>query len=279
MLRPPRDKIDVLISTLFSIIWTDVGNDRTVWKGSAIWYEGQEYGRRPLAPEDDSFLRREADIYDRLGEHDRITRSYGLEFKEDGSAAWGLRLERAPGGALRMYIINQPPPSFDIRLRMALEFAEGVEHLHARNVRWLDLSTRNALLFDDLRVKLCDFTGGIVPGIYEKRLMNYELRYTPPESEKDWGPEGSLLRELFALGTAIYEITEWRIPYGLDTDELEVEKALNRGDLPEVSGQNSARSIISRCWAGDFRSAEHVATKLREMAYTAEEFKLDRLRV
>jgi hypothetical protein len=101
MLRPHQDKIKVLASTGDSFIWTEVGNDRTVWKGGAIWYGGQEYARRLLAAEDDRFLRREADIYDMLGRHNRIMRSYGLECKDKGSSP-------LPG----LYASTAPPTSF-----------------------------------------------------------------------------------------------------------------------------------------------------------------------
>jgi tRNA A-37 threonylcarbamoyl transferase component Bud32 len=55
----------------------------------------------------------------------------------------GIRLRRAPDQSAR--------------LQMALQFAEGVAHMHARGVVWGDPSTRNALLFEKWRLRLCDF--------------------------------------------------------------------------------------------------------------------------
>jgi hypothetical protein len=174
-----------------------VGKGKTVLKGGAIRYGGREYARRPLATEYDKFLRREADIYDILGRHDCITRSYGLGWNDKGSSACAVRLAHVPGESLRKFIIDQSSPSLAARLRMAVEFTVGVAQLHSRDVRWLDLSTRNALLFDGLRVKLCDFAGAMAPGIYDDRSINCESRYTPPKSEKDWGPEGVATARVF----------------------------------------------------------------------------------
>lgn len=71
-----------------------------------------------------------------------------------------------------------------------------------------------------------------------------------------------MARELFALGTAIYEITEWNIPYGIEADEVEVDKALGRGEWPKLSPDNPAEPVVRRCWEFKCRSADEVLKAL-----------------
>ncbi|KAL2020022.1 hypothetical protein VTK56DRAFT_8925 [Thermocarpiscus australiensis] len=234
MPSPIKGKVEVLAYTAFSVVYAVVGDDdNTVLKGDAIWVDGVAYEGRRDAPPDGQALVREARIYELLGPDERITRCYGLETFEGTGQAWAVRLERAAAGNLRRYILKSAgsPEAMSVRVRMAHEFAQGVAHLHSRNVLWHDLSTRNALVFDGLHVKLCDFAGATVPGLYETRMQVYEVRYTPPASPMNWGAMAPLLHELFALGSAVYEITEWELPYGTSTTEEDAERSLARGTV------------------------------------------------
>lgn len=242
------NRIEVLARTPFGIVFTEAGNQRTVLKGLSVWLDGVEYDRRPIVNE--GVLEREAAIYDALGDHPRITKCYGLEVVDDASKSCALRLERAPLGCLRQVIVESPAskkPSIEVRLGMAADFAEGVCHLHEKKVLWADLSTRNALLFEGHRVKLCDFGGALLDGAQYTFIQAYEMRYTPPGRAR-WNEIPMMARELFALGSAIYEITEWKVPYGNSTSEDEAGKILSCGGLPVLDEKNPARDIIMRCW-------------------------------
>ncbi|OIW27638.1 kinase-like protein [Coniochaeta ligniaria NRRL 30616] len=244
-LNPLKGRIESIAYTYFSIVYAIKGDEETVLKGEAIWLNGREYDRRPCASEAGDNLWREAHIYKILGHHDHITRCYGLEVFEGTNHAWALRLERAPHGCLRKHVVESPRPTdMKARLGMAVEFARGVAHVHSCGVVWGDLSTRNALLFDGFRVKLCDFAGALLPGVFDEITNEYEVRYCPTGPEENWPAVGTVERELYGLGTAIYEITEWKVPYGTDADEQDVEKALHRGELPQFVGDNP-RSRVS----------------------------------
>ncbi|KAM0433390.1 hypothetical protein ACHAPT_004268 [Fusarium lateritium] len=216
-------------------------DQQTVLKSGAIWLDGKPYGSRPGSENSSSDLRREARIYEALGEHERIISYRGIELCDDADEAWALRLERAPHGSLRQRIANclvspsDKSPEMHTRLRIAVDFAEGVQHIHSCDVLWGDLSTRNTLLFDDLQIKLCDFAGSRLKGVFGDITYQYETRYCPPGPEEDSPAIGTMERELFALGTAIYEITEWKVPYGVKADEEDLDKALGRGEWPELA--------------------------------------------
>lgn len=296
--------IQILAHTANSVVYAvdteaTPGNAKdtpTVLKGWAVWYKGEE----PLGPvrspeEADEMVRSEAAIYEILGKHDRILDCLGLEIavlKDAGPdpMAWALRLERAPVGGLRKYLYDHPtsPPDERTRLGLARQFAEGLAYMHSRGVVWNDISARNALLFDGWRLKLCDF-GTALP--YNKDQNDDDDDDDEEEEDDGWwgaearyvapGPEahnpsrrdiqvGLIHRELFALGSAIYEIVEWKVPYGSE-DEVPVEKVhdmLNAGEWPELSSGNPAADIIRRCWAYEYQSAEEVVQDLKTLLET-----------
>lgn len=156
--NPVAGKLDIVGSNLFSYVYAVVGDgDKTVLKTRELWCQGKLHDVRPLG--DESGIINEANVNRALGEHVRIIKFYGLEEIRPNVPA--LRLERSHMGAVRKYILDHlsrsKAPSVASRARMALDFAEGLGHCHARGVRCGDFSTRNGLLFDGLRVKLCHF--------------------------------------------------------------------------------------------------------------------------
>lgn len=154
------------------------------------------------------------------------------------------------------------------RLALAAQFAEGVAHLHRSRVVWGDLSTRNALLFDKWRIKLCDFADSDFLGNYPSDWYGCEVRYCPPGLDRPHHHDvGMLKREIFALGTAIYEITEWTVPYGPKTDvsEDQVIAALRDFEWPQMSNDNPARSIIRGCWEYAYGQSQKIAESLHTL--------------
>lgn len=248
--NPFAGRIEVLGRTAFAVVYTEHGNRKSVLKGLSVWIDGVEYDRPPMAT--DGTIEREAAIYEVLGDHPQITRSFGLELVNPASKAYALRLERAPIGCLREFIMECPSeaiPALATRLRMAADFAEGVSFLHSKRILWADLSVRNTLLFDNYQIKLSDFGGALLPGTYDDAIQLYETRYEPPVKVEDYDDIPMMAREIFALGTALYEIIEWKVPYGISTDDEEVvDPCKRRGELPVLSKDNPAKNIIMRCW-------------------------------
>lgn len=244
-------KIQILGQTANSVVYAVASDSKTGWakdspsvlKGGTVWYEGREaLGPGKDVEESDERARKEADIYEALGQHNHILGYLGVETTViDGVGtmpkAWAVRLERAPYGSLRDYILNNSagPPKERIRLELAVQFAEGVAHMHRCGVVWGDLSVRNALLFDKWHIKLGDFADSDRVDDYPRDWYGCEVRCCPPGSDRPQSHEvGTLSRELFALGTAIYEIVEWKVPYGPEAEvpEDEVITALVNGKWP-----------------------------------------------
>jgi hypothetical protein len=83
--------------------------------------------------------------------------------------------------------------------------------------------------------------------------LSSEPAYCSLVPENQVGKLSMMQRELYALGSAIYEITEWKVPYaGVDGDAWEIVEA---GTVSVISNENITREIISRCWSFGYESA------------------------
>ncbi|KAK3389852.1 kinase-like domain-containing protein [Podospora didyma] len=214
--NPLAGKLDVIAYTPYSYIYHAVRDTSTVLKCHEMC-DGKQHGVRELATA--RTLEHEAAIYRKLRNHPRITSCFGLE--EVAPHVNALSLERSPIGSVRHYIVkhsgvNQTPP-MSVRLRLAMHFTEGMAYLHANGIMWSDASVRNAMLFSGedglLEVKLCDFGAAILPegsgGSEFEPCQSYEMQYQLPlRGRADWDDIQRLNQELFALGCAIYELTE-----------------------------------------------------------------------
>jgi serine/threonine protein kinase len=265
-----RARYEPLARTAFGIIYTEKGNTESVLKAGGFWIDGEVYDKPAFAENTSDHLKREATVYDALRTHPHITACLGLELLPGTSEAWALRLERSPWGDLRSYILKHTAPDMYDRLKVAVDFATAVQHLHDPGVIWGDLSTRNAIVFDGLNIKLCDFSGSSLRNVYPDVHFSYEPRYWPPMPVAEAPADGSVELELFALGTAICEITEWAVPYGRpeEVDEDAVQRMLARGEYPHVSDDNAARDVIWRLWRFEYRSAQDAVNDLKAILKT-----------
>lgn len=149
-------------------------------------------------------------------------------------------------------------------MRMSLDTALGLSHAHARRVRHSDLSCRNLLLFDGLRVKIGDWGGSMIEGheSVSGGTTWEEIQYELPCRGRDFRSRPVLKRELFALGSAVYEIMAWTRPFqGLS--DREVEERYAREEFPPLDGITVAQTI-RRCWTEVYDSVDDVVESLRE---------------
>jgi len=271
-------KIQILGETSNSVVYavdtdstTDLARDsHIVLKGGTVWYKGvKPFGNKIDDDETDRNLRKEAHLYEAIGSHPHIVACCGLEFLKDTNMPWALRLERVqPGTNLRQHITKntKSPPDISTRVDMAAQFAEGVAYLHSRDVVWSDLSTRNALLAlcddNNFQIKLCDFVDSDFKSHYYSDWYGCEIRYCSPEPNNT---VGIMKRELFALGSAICEITEWTVPYGEKTDHEEVEAKVRGGEWPYTSKDNPAGAVLTKCWKYQYSSAKDVVADLHQV--------------
>jgi serine/threonine protein kinase len=249
-----RARLEPLGRTGLSIVYTEKGNSKSARKATGFWLDGEMYDHAAFAEDTSNLFKREAAIYEALGSHPCILECIGVELMPDGEEAWALRLERAPHGNLREYIGKNEPPTMTRRLQVAIDFTEALQYI---GVIWGDVSPRNVLVFDHLHIKLCDFAGSTLKGKFPELLFTCEPRFWVPGPEGDSTPRSILEKELFALGTAICEITEWTVPYGpIEIEELQ-QKLLD-GEYPHVGDSNPVKDVIHKLWSFEYSSAQEV---------------------
>lgn len=256
-----NNRVKVLIRTDHSVIYIDKANPNVVLKAETIWIDGKPYGPPSMAAQTSHDLSREHDIYMAVGDHQHITRCFGLVHDDNGNAT-ALRLERAAKGNLRHLIEETLEiPSVRRRLGMAATLAKTVAYLHSRGVIWGDLSARNVLVFGDDNLKICDFASSTLENVYPQfGIHTYEPGYCPALPEDQVRALPMMQRELYALGSAVYEITEWKFPYAdICGDIWDI---VESGKMPVIADSNVARDIITRCWNFEYDSARAVADGL-----------------
>ena len=287
----------IINQSFFSYVYIKTGGgDRDeVLKSQAIWCNDKLIDTRSLAAP--GTIEHEAAVYEELGESPYITKTFGLVTLDPVNNLRALRLERSPIGSVRDYIAKRyphKPPATIERLRLALDFAKGMAHVHSKGVVWGDASTQNALLFgknyysdiSTLRLKLCDFGGALLedgdvapPTKAGCAFETYETRYTLPakaryhhDKSRAWNRDYEVPwvnREIYALGMAVYEICEWRVPHGWDEfdflGEVEVARRCKEDVSPEFERCDSfLRGIIRKCWSEGYASVMEVVTDLTE---------------
>ncbi|KAG5816073.1 hypothetical protein H9Q74_004899 [Fusarium xylarioides] len=252
-----RSRVNVLMRTDHSVLYIDKSEPDIVLKAETIWIDGKPYGPPSMVEETGDDLTREHNVYKAISPHPYITKCFGITHDDDGNAIT-LKLERATKGNLRHIIEETPqPPSIDRRLKMATLIAESIAHLHSRGVIWGDISTRNVLVFNDDSLKICDFASSSLSQVHpEFGPYPYEPAYCPALPEEQVGELSMMQRELYALGSAIYEITEWKFPYaGIDGDTWENVEA---GAMPVIGNENITGEVINKCWKFKYDSASAI---------------------
>ncbi|KAL2753386.1 hypothetical protein ACRALDRAFT_1065303 [Sodiomyces alcalophilus JCM 7366] len=198
---------------------------------------------------------REITVYQRLiseyGEsHDCIVPFYGVL---DGS----LLLQFQPNGSIRQYRTRQQQPvPLQTLLLWAEQTAKGVEFLHSKKVLHGDLSCNNIFLDADLNARIGDFAGSSIDGL--PFLTVYEISHALPNDTSV-----SIKRELFALGSTLYELMTGYAPfYGKDTSD--VERLFSRGQFPSLEKVPVVDQVILRCWKGQYNTATDVLKEIHE---------------
>lgn len=125
-------------------------------------------------------------------------------------------------------------------------------------------------------LKLADFSGSSIENTGQRALVTYDLRsrlYNRSEPDK--------ASDLFALGSAIYEMTTGHLPYPLLSSK-QVRHKLSQKDFPSLKELEQRAPEIAKaihgCWnvkaPGGFKSAEDVV-RILELCYGTRECQTD----
>jgi serine/threonine protein kinase len=235
--------------------------ETSVLKGYVVVLDG----RVVYAAEDEEGRKRSLDLehqaYKRLGSHDNILHYKGqVEVQKN---VHSLHLEYASKGSLRSFIETNAacPVGMPLRLKWAVDLAAALVHIHSKRVYHCDFSCRNVFLTKDDVVKIGDFGGAGLDGNESQGVE--ESRYDLPLRGREWEERPYYKRDLFALGSALYEIMAWNKPFPELVDH-EVENRFARDEFPDVSNIGCG-DIIQKCWQEKYESAEQVMVELQAL--------------
>ena len=204
-------------------------------------------------------LKRELEVYQRLPTpHNRLIRIFGVSDDDDDSDNdRGLVFEYMPNGSLSAFLESETKISAAQQLKWCVEAAEAVVLLHSHGIIHADIRPENMVLDEMLGLRIIDLSGSSIDG--KPPLSLESTRFYLPRNRKDEMP-CSVITDLFALGSSIYQIMTRRQPYE-DLDDDDVEARYARKDFPPV-GSIPYGNIIKRCWICEFGSAQEVLDSL-----------------
>lgn len=191
----------------------------------------------------------EANVYLILGRHPRIANCLAI-----GPEKKYVELDFCTNGNLRSFMKQNSASIEKTHLkRWALQMVESIAYIHSRGVRHSDIRLDQWLLDGVLNSRLCDFNGSGYDdqphlGLKGRKAISLESpsHYLPRDPE----PDNTVESDLFALGSALYELETGRKPYeGLDYELIE--SYFQEQNFPAVD-QLVFGPVIKGCWYGEF---------------------------
>jgi serine/threonine protein kinase len=183
----------------------------------------------------------ETRVLGQLGDHRNIATV--LDHWEDGETAF-MVTRYLPGGSLQDQIAHSQESGEDLPieniLRIAMEIASGLEHIHGRRILYRDLQPRNVLFDEWGTVHLVDFDTAVSLDDREMSDLSHRpvIHYMAPELTD--GSSADERADLYSLGATIYEMCSGRPPFSGTRAEALIARrtgppsSLERDDLPEA---------------------------------------------
>jgi serine/threonine protein kinase len=197
----------------------------------------------------------EAEVYIILDSHPLIAKCLSI-----GPQKEYIELEYYPNGNLKQYIQRNRPSITTIDLkRWARQMVEGVEYIHSKGVRHSDFRLEQWLVDSELNTRLSDFNASGFDdqpdlGIKGKLAQGLEVpsHCLPRDPEAD----NTVESDLFALGSALYELVAGQTPYE-GKDHESIEALFRKGEFPRTD-RLLLGDIIMGCWKNKFSSAKDI---------------------
>lgn len=212
---------------------------------------------------------REATIYSILGEHPRIAECLScgeMDFVD---------IKYYPYGDLAEFMLKKDNLMLEHQKKWFQQIIEAVVKIHEHDIIHSDLALRQFFIDDKLDVRLGDFNSSQYPG---HMALGYEkASHCLP---RDYEAPNSVMSDLFALGSTLYELVAHKGPYSelypVESEEvmrsndhsvikarikraqrvhLEIETRYRNQNFPDVTFLFGG-DIILGCWVGRFSSAK-----------------------
>ncbi|KAK5444227.1 hypothetical protein LTS15_010580 [Exophiala xenobiotica] len=202
----------------------------------------------------------EANVYLILGSHPLIARCLFIAPKKSY-----IELEFYAHGNLKAYAQENRASIDRSQLEIwGVQMIQSVIYLHSKGVRHSDLRLDQWLLDETGKARLSDFNASGYdeqPSLGLKRKVASGLEsigyYLPRPDDAD----ASVVTDLFALGSSLYELETNKRPYH-DLDDDVVGDLLGQGDFPSTE-ELIFGNEISACWNQKFKSACDIIASLK----------------
>eukprot|EP00753_Platysulcus_tardus_P014677 PLAT4429.2.p1 GENE.PLAT4429.2~~PLAT4429.2.p1 ORF type:complete len:472 (-),score=163.15 PLAT4429.2:104-1519(-) len=153
-------------------------------------------------------------------------------------------------------------------LRMAMDTAAGIMHLHREGVIHRDLACRNLLVDDHFRVRVADFGFSRTKEVTASKGYTHSavgpIKWMAPEALRY--RQYSEMTDSFSFGVCLYEIATGRLPWeGLENMDVVVRVCNGeRMDIPADTNDVLA-SIMRACWSADPHARPPMATIFKQL--------------
>jgi serine/threonine protein kinase len=183
----------------------------------------------------------EARVLGRLDDHPNIATAQ--DYWEEGETA--VMVSRyLSGGTLQDRIADSGESGIGLPvgeiLQIAIEIANGLEHIHGRRILYRDLQPRNVLFDERGTVHLVDFDTAVSLDDREMSDLSHRPVIDHMAPELTDGASADERADLYSLGATIYEMCQGHPPFtGSRTEILAARRTsphppLKRDDLPEA---------------------------------------------
>ncbi|CAK7225050.1 hypothetical protein SCUCBS95973_005729 [Sporothrix curviconia] len=209
--------------------------------------------------EDVSHFETEKRIYRRLGTaHPHIIPCLGIV---DGEFGGRIYLKYAEHCAIRVYFRKGGKASLAERVRWAGDLASAIHYIHEKGVRQGDIGGCNVLLDTDRNIFSVTLLGPVSTA--SRPIVWAEGGFRHPGDTNPQTRTGTMLCELHALGSTIYELITSKLPHRNSEEDWagEAVRLLCEGKYPDVSNVVLG-DIIQKCWKTEFTSAQQVADSI-----------------
>jgi len=174
--------------------------------------------------------------------HDHVLMCYNVNNKH------GLLLERCRE-TVRQRLKSPEYSAEKEALHLSIQATRGLEVIHRCGIIQGDVGCHNMLIGYDEKLKIADFAGSSVVGSKYTSSVDYEVGSKLPGSQ-----EPTERSDIFALGSAIYEMITRQRPY-YDLHYTEIQKKFKRGIFPDDFGDcYELKPIVEKCWGKGGRS-------------------------
>ncbi|KAF1846908.1 kinase-like protein [Cucurbitaria berberidis CBS 394.84] len=204
----------------------------------------------------------EVKVYERLEQTRRESCSTILRYH--GHCEQGIVLEYAENGPLREHLRTANTPSKTLLLRWARQAAEALVFCHANAILHGDINCSNFFLDGEQNLKLGDFAGSSIDD--SPATICYSTTHQLPTLDFSSESEAVIITketEIFAFGSALYEMMTGRPPYE-DKSDSEVERLFFLKDFPKICDATMLGPVITRCWNLEFSSMDEVLASIKQ---------------